>query len=120
MFLHMQCVFKVLHSTQVYLTIIPQARVGYEMVDSHSNKGEWNNCFIKNAPKIEQTKLKKIKTPEKNHAYACHIRRAWYNGSYTMMAKPMKTLELHYPMIQFLIKMYTGDFNRLAYNPAID
>ena len=23
--------------------------------------------------------------------------------SYTMMAKPMKTLELHYPMIQFLI-----------------
>ena len=26
-----------------------------------------------------------------------------YNGSYTMMAKPMKTLELHYPMIQFLI-----------------
>ena len=26
-----------------------------------------------------------------------------YNGSYTMMAKPMKTLELHYPTIQFLI-----------------
>ena len=26
-----------------------------------------------------------------------------YNGSYTMMAKPMKTLELHYPMTQFLI-----------------
>ena len=25
-----------------YLTIIPQARVGYEM------KREWNNCFIKN------------------------------------------------------------------------
>ena len=25
------------------------------------------------------------------------------NGSYTMMAKPAKTLELHYPMIQFLI-----------------
>ena len=23
------------------------------------------------------------------------------NGSYTMMAKPMKTLELHYPMIVF-------------------
>ena len=28
-----------------------------------------------------------------------------YNGSYTMMAKPMKTLGLHYPMIQFLIKL---------------
>ena len=24
-----------------------------------------------------------------------------------MMAKPMKTLELHYPMIQFLIMAYT-------------
>ena len=31
------------------------------------------------------------------------ISRAWYNGSYTMMAKPMKTLELHYPTIQLLI-----------------
>ena len=28
-----------------------------------------------------------------------HIWRAWYNGSYTMMAKPIRTLELHYPMI---------------------
>jgi len=25
------------------------------------------------------------------------------NGSYTIMAKPIKSLELHYPMIQFLI-----------------
>ena len=25
------------------------------------------------------------------------------NGSYTMMAKPMKALQLHYPMLQFLI-----------------
>ena len=24
--------------------------------------------------------------------------RAWYNGSYTMMAKPITTLELHYPI----------------------
>ena len=39
----------------------------------------------------------------KNHAFAYLICRAWYNRSYTMMAKPMKTLELHYPMIQFLI-----------------
>ena len=49
----------------VYLTIIPWTRVGYEMIDSQrgasrrvgynhliSNKREWNNCFIKNAPKI--------------------------------------------------------------------
>ena len=39
----------------------------------------------------------------KNHAYARHFCRSWYNGSYTMMAKPMKSLELHYAMIQFLI-----------------
>ena len=30
--------------------------------------------------------------------------RAWYNSSYTMDAKPIKCLELHYTMIQFLIK----------------
>ena len=37
-----------------YLTIIPLARVGYEMIDNHLiyNKREWNNCFIKNALKI--------------------------------------------------------------------
>ena len=28
-----------------------------------------------------------------------------------MMAKPMKTLELHYPMIQFLIIVYTTQVN---------
>ena len=27
----------------------------------------------------------------------------WYNGSYTIAAKPIKTLESHYTMIQFLI-----------------
>ena len=44
-----------------YLTIIPRACTGYEMIDSQrgatrlvgcnhllSNKREWNNCFIKN------------------------------------------------------------------------
>ena len=31
------------------------------------------------------------------------ISRVWYNGSYTIAAKPIKTLELHYTMIQFLI-----------------
>ena len=34
------------------------------------------------------------------------ISRPWYNGSYTMAAKPMKTLELHYTMIQILINIY--------------
>ena len=31
------------------------------------------------------------------------ISRAWYNGSFTIAAKPIKSLELHYTMIQFLI-----------------
>ena len=32
---------------------------------------------------------------------------AWYNGSYTMAVKPIKFLELHYAMIQFLIPACT-------------
>ena len=40
-------------------------------------------------------------------AYSYHIWRAWYNGSwngsYTMMRKSIRALELHYPMIQFSI-----------------
>ena len=31
------------------------------------------------------------------------ISRPWYNGSYTTAANPIKSLELHYTMIQFLI-----------------
>ena len=37
------------------------------------------------------------------------IWRAWYNGSYTMMAKPIRALELHYPMIHFLIIILNND-----------
>ena len=40
---------------------------------------------------------------EQKRTYSYHIWRAWYNGSYTMMAKPIRALELHYPMIQFSI-----------------
>ena len=29
--------------------------------------------------------------------------RVWYNGSYTMIVQPIRTLELYYTMIQFLI-----------------
>ena len=36
------------------------------------------------------------------------ISRPWYNGSDTMAAKPIKSLELHYTMIQFLIKKDNG------------
>ena len=36
------------------------------------------------------------------HNYAHHIFRAIYNGSFSISVEPLKTLELHYPMIQFL------------------
>ena len=83
--------------------------VGYNHLIS--NKREWNNCFIKNAPKYRKLDYNKTKRPNKNHAYARHFCRSWYNGSFTVMSKPMKTLELHYPMIQFLI---TTDIFRLT------
>ena len=49
-----------------------------------------------------QTEME-IKTSPEIHACAYHICRAWYNGSYTMATKPIKFLELHYTMTQFLI-----------------
>ena len=33
------------------------------------------------------------------------ISQAWYNGSYTMATKLIKSLELHYTIIQFLIRV---------------
>ena len=44
------------------------------------------------------------------------ISRPWYNGSYTMAAKPIKTLELHYTMIQFLIIIVIFQFLK---NPPV-
>ena len=45
--------------------------------------------------------------PEDNLMVA--ISWAWYNGSYTMAAKPIKSLELHDTMIQFLINRPQND-----------
>ena len=42
------------------------------------------------------------------------ISRAWYNGSYTMAAKPIKSLELHYRMIPFLIIGFIPDVSLLT------
>ena len=102
-----------------YLTIIPRARVGYEVIDSQrgaerrvgynhliSNKREWNNCFIKNHQQILLifAHFAWLEQPEGNLMVA--ISRIWYIGSYTIAAKPIKTLELHYTMIQFLIRYF--------------
>ena len=44
------------------------------------------------------------KQPE--HSSMVAISLAWYNGSYTMTARPIKSLEMHYTMIQFLINIF--------------
>ena len=49
--------------------------------------------------------------------YGYHIWRAWYNSSYTMMLKPIRALELHYPMIQFLI--ISSIFEQLSWEASI-
>ena len=92
-------VFKI----EEYLTIIPQARVGYEVINSQrgakrrvgynhliSNKCEWNNCFIKNHQKIllDFADFAWLEHPEGNSMDA--ISQVWYNGSYTIAAKPIK------------------------------
>ena len=48
------------------------------------------------------------------------IWRAWYNGSYSLIGKPIKMLELHYPMIQCLIIyiMTQSEFER-HYDPEM-
>ena len=112
----------------IYLTIIPRARVGYEVIDSQrgakrrvgynhliSNKREWNNCFIKNHQQIllDFADFAWLEQPEGNLMDA--ISRVWYNGSYTIAAKPTKTLELHYTMIQFLINIYMGEVKLVAF-----
>ena len=93
-----------------YLTIIPRARVRYEVIDSQrgasrlvSNKRKWNNCLIKNHQQLllDFADFAWLQQPEGNLMDA--ISRVWYNGSYTIAAKPIKTLELHYTMIQFLM-----------------
>ena len=92
---------------QLHLTIIPRARVGYEVTDSQrgtkrrvgynhliSNKREWNNnyCFIKTHQQVMQdfTDFAWLEQPE------CNLRdpisRVWYNGSYTIAAKPIQFL----------------------------
>ena len=79
-------------------------RVGYNHLIS--NKRKWNNCVIKNHQQtlLDFADFAWLEQPEGNLMEA--ISRVWYNGSYTTAAKPIKTLELHYTMIQVLINIY--------------
>ena len=107
-----------------YLTIIPRECVGYEIVVANDARSA-ELAIIISYPTSARGIIVLLKTPPKywsfvptlylktndfqlvfnfwagTHSY--HFWRASYNGSYTMMAKPVRALELHYPMIQFLI-----------------
>ena len=75
-------------------------RVGYSHLISIKRK--WNNCFIKNNQEIlvDLTDFSVQEQPENNLMAA--ISWAWYNGSYTIVGKPIKSLELRYTMTHFL------------------
>ena len=78
-------------------------RVGYNHLIS--NKREWNSCFIKNNQEIllDLADFAWQDKPEDNLMAAISL--AWYNGPCNMAAKPIKSLKLHYTMIQFLRNM---------------
>ena len=73
--------------------------------DNHliSNKREWNNCFIKNNQEILVDFADFALQEQLEDNLMVFISQAWYNGSFTMAAKPIKSLKLHYTMIQCLI-----------------
>ena len=95
------------------IIIIPWVRIGYNNLIS--NKQNWNDCFNQKAHYIlgifpdficKNNRFSAyFKFLSRCDSYHTSICRAWcmYDGSYFMMATPIRALELHYPMIQFLI-----------------
>ena len=68
-----------------------------------SKKREWNNCFIKsNQEMLLDLADFALQEQLQDNLMVTNF-RVWYNGSYTMAAKPIKSLELDYTMIQFLL-----------------
>ena len=90
--------------SSLYVTIIPKARTGYETMDSQRG-----GIIISYPTSVgyEKTKQKLLdlsdfalhEQPEDNLMVS--ISQAWHNSSYTMVAKSIKFLELHYTMTQF-------------------
>ena len=66
-----------------------------------SNKHACNNCFIKNNQEIFLDLADFTLQEQHEGNLMVALSRAWYNGSYTMTAKPIKSLELHYTMAKF-------------------
>ena len=59
-----------------------------------SNKREWNSCFIKNNQEILLDLVDSTLQKQHENNLMIAISRAWYNGSYTVVATPIKSLEL--------------------------
>ena len=99
--------------------------VGYKHLISKNR--EWNNCFIKNTHIISW--IVPDFTCKNNRFSAClkfwadkysyHIWRAWRMVWWltTMMAQPIRALELRYLMIQFLIAIDIPQFLALYILP---
>ena len=62
-----------------------------------------NNCFIKNAHKISKILPDFIFSLFLNFEQTRTVATFGEHGSYTMLTNPIRALELHYPIIQFLI-----------------
>ena len=71
-----------------------------------SNKREGDNCFTKNTHEILLDFAVFTLQEQLEDILMVTISRAWYNGCNTMVAKSIKSLELHYTMIQILINSY--------------
>ena len=73
----------------------PRRFISAQLSSSVSNKREWKSCFVKKNQEIllDLAGFTLQEQPEDNLMIA--ISPAWCNGSYTMAAKPIKSLELH-------------------------
>ena len=75
----------------------------YNIFNNYSTSAEWNNCFIKNNQEILLYLADFALQEQAKDNLMLTFSWIWYNGSYTIAAKPIKSLELHYTTIQFLI-----------------
>ena len=71
------------------------------LIESRGVRLTWFDCKNNQAIWLYLADFALQEQPEDNLVVA--ISRAWYNGSYAMAAKAIKSLELHYIMIKFLI-----------------
>ena len=101
------------------LTIIPRVSVEYELVIiiSYPTSARGIIVLTKTRTKyreffpalfVNTTDFQLVFNFEQTRTW-----RAWYNGSYTMLAEPIRTLELHYPMIP--MNEWNSVFNNIDY-----